>query len=427
MSYTFHNRPLYTLPTTISLPKIDKMILAGGDSLHILPTNATSLIQLEIRYNAGSWHQNVPFEALLTGKMLSEGTKSFNSKSIAETIDYYGGYYAIGVDKDYSSIQFVFPKMHIQHILPILSEIIYESIFLESELHIVKKNLIHNIKQDNQRGDVIANKQLFSMIFGNNHPYGRAGKPEEVDAVGKETIQKFYATKYPAQLSTIFITGEINDSDITLIEKYLSPKRAIIESEIKEHKIHSSDSKKEFLTRKESTQSSIRIGRELFNNHHPDYVPLHIASTVLGGYFGSRLMSNLREDKGFTYGVGSFLIGFKNSGVFGISTEVGLEHTDAAISEIYKEIAILQEKEISDEELNRVKNYMVGTYLKSFDGPFNIMSQYTAITSKGLSLSYPQQYLDTINQITPKAIKLQVNKYLDPALLTLAVVNKTAQ
>lgn len=425
MSYIFKERPQTTLPATIELPGITIHKLVGGELLHVLNTDTSSLIQLEIRFKAGSWHQDFPFQALITGKMLSEGTKNHTANALAETIDFYGGYYAIGVDKDSSTSQFVFPKIYMEKILPIISEMLFESIFPDKEFDIVRDNLVHQIKMDDQRGDVIANKKLFSVLFGENHPYGRVGLPEQVNEINKEMVIDFYQKNYLSQLSEIFIAGDINEMDIRLIGQYLSPIRDIKEINPIEHKIESTIQPEIVIHREQSTQASIRIGKLMFNQLHPDYIPLHVASCVLGGYFGSRLMSNLREDKGFTYGVGSYLISYQHSGFFGISTEVGLEHCDAAISEIYKELQLLHQNTIQEEELNRVKNYLIGNYLKSFDGSFNIMGQYTSIISKGLDASYPQHYLDIVKSINASDIKSMINKYLRAEDLTRIVVKNT--
>lgn len=427
MSYIFREQPLHTLPTTIPNPSFVVHKLEGGDTIHVLSTDSTQLVQLEIRFNAGSWHQEKPFQALLTGKMMSEGTKSYDSQTIAETIDYYGGYYGISVDKDCSSAQFVFPKKYLSNLLPIFSEILFDSIIPEHELKIEKDNLCHQIKLDNQRGDILANKKLFSTIFGTLHPYGRTGSPEEVNAIDRDSLVDFYTQYYLTKNVSIFVVGNIQDVDLELIQSYLAPSRTIVNTPIKEYTIIPSVEKTILLERDQSTQASIRIGKVLFNKSHPDYIDLQIASTVLGGYFGSRLMNNLREDKGYTYGVGSFLISYLNSGFFGISTEVGLENADDAISEIYKEIDLLQEQLVTEEELLRVKNYLSGNFLKNFDGSFNIMNQYTALIAQNLTQEYTQRYLESIMKITPERIQKMFNTYLDKSSFSQIVVKKTTK
>jgi predicted Zn-dependent peptidase len=427
MSFTFKDQPRHTLPTTISIPEIALHRLQGGDSIYVLSTESTQLIQLEIRFKAGSWHQKLQYQALLTGKMLSEGTKSHTSQTIAETLDFYGGYYAISVDKDFSSAQFVFPQIHLSKILPIIAEILFESTFPENELKMFKDNLSHQIRLDNQQGDVIANKKLFSTIFGSNHPYGRSGTPEDVACISRADLIEFYHTHYLTKNATIFIVGDIQDEALNLIRQYLSPSRNIEVAPRKDFIIAPSREQKKIIHRDQSTQTSIRIGKVLFPKNHPDFIDLHIATTVLGGYFGSRLMSNLREDKGYTYGIGSYLISYLNSGFFGISTEVNLEHTEEAIAEIYKEIDLLQSHPIADEELHRVKNYLTGTYLKNFDGSFNIMNQYVSLVSQNLTQEFTKNYLESIFKITPTRIQELFNQYLDITTFSEIIVSKSVK
>jgi predicted Zn-dependent peptidase len=427
MSYVFKKQPNFSLPTKISIPPIETIHLAGGEKLHILSTETTSLIGLEIRFNAGIWYQENSFQSYLTGKMLSEGTRSYSSQQIAETIDFYGGYYGVSVQKDIVSAQLIIPKAYLSNILPVISEILFEPEFPENELVIIRENLIHQINLDNQQSNVIAQKKLNITLFGKDYPYGKIGNPDEVNLIDRKKIIDFYQKHYLHQNAQIFIVGNINKEDVLLIEQHLSPQRQIIQIEPVEHKIEPDSLQKHTIYREQSTQASIRLGKVLFNIQHPDFIDLHIASVVLGGYFGSRLMSNLREDKGYTYGVGSHLVSYFHSGIFGISTDVGLEHTDKAIAEIYHEIDKLHNQEISEEELSRVKNYLSGSFLKNFDGAFNIMNQYAEQTSMGLPINQPQQYLDKINNITALRIKELFNTYLQKDSLALITVRKSEQ
>jgi predicted Zn-dependent peptidase len=264
-----------------------------------------------------------------------------------------------------------------------------------------------------------------AMMFGDKHPYGRSGSPEEVSNINRDKIIDFYQRYYHSQNASIFVAGNILEEDIQIIQQHLSPSRQIIVTPQKEYQITPIKEHIQEIEREQSTQASIRLGKVLFSNQHPDFIDLHIATTVLGGYFGSRLMNNLREDKGYTYGVGSYLIPYLRSGFFGISTEVGLEHCDAAVNEIYNELDKLHQQTISEEELLRVKNYLTGTYLKNFDGPFNIMNQYTSLVSQNLTQDYTQKYLDSITQITSSRIQELFETYLDKASLSSVIVRKS--
>ena len=179
-----------------------------------------------------------------------------------------------------------------------------------------------------------------------------------------------------------------------------------------------------FIEKQDAMQSAIRIGRRLFNKTHSDYFGMQILNTVLGGYFGSRLMSNIREDKGYTYGIGSGMASLLHDGFFYISTEVGVDVTKATLIEIYKEIEKLQNELISESELDLVKNYMLGTFLRSVDGPFAMSEKFTAIKDYGLTNEFYHTYVNHIKQVKAEELLILAQKYLNKNDLSELVVGK---
>ena len=157
---------------------------------------------------------------------------------------------------------------------------------------------------------------------------------------------------------------------------------------------------------------------------HPDYNKFLLLNTVLGGYFGSRLMSNLRENKGYTYGVNSFVTNYKHAGFFSVSTEVNVQYTDAALSEIFQELNRLRNTKVDDEELTRVKNYIYGTFLRTFDGPFSLAERYIGAKDIGKGFSFYKKSLNDILQVTTEELREAANKYLDPDDMITLVVGK---
>jgi predicted Zn-dependent peptidase len=157
---------------------------------------------------------------------------------------------------------------------------------------------------------------------------------------------------------------------------------------------------------------------------HKDFHSLTVLNTILGGYFGSRLMTNIREDKGYTYGIGSGMIPLKKAGYFFISTEVGVEVCNKAIDEIYIEINRLRNESISEKELILVKNYMIGSFLRSIDGPFALANRFKSIMEYDLDYSYYDDYISTIKNIKASDLLNLANKYLDPNSMTEVVAGK---
>ena len=159
-------------------------------------------------------------------------------------------------------------------------------------------------------------------------------------------------------------------------------------------------------------QSAIRIAKRTIGKSHHDFAKLHVVNTILGGYFGSRLMSNIREDKGYTYGIGSFVAPQKHDSYFGISTEVGADVSQKAINEIYKELESLRTELVSEEELNLVKSYLMGELLKSVDGPFSVAERWKGIILFDLDKSYFDNLVNTILNITPIEVRDIAERYL---------------
>jgi predicted Zn-dependent peptidase len=170
--------------------------------------------------------------------------------------------------------------------------------------------------------------------------------------------------------------------------------------------------KEQFVEKKGSMQSAIRLGRQIVGKQHPDYNRFVLLNTILGGYFGSRLMSNLREDKGFTYGVSSFVANYLHNGYFAVATEVNAEHTNAALDEIYKEIKMLREKRVGSEELNLVKKYIYGSFLRTFDGPFALAEGFRAVKNFELGFDFYQNSLKEILMTDAEQLIETANKYL---------------
>ena len=179
-----------------------------------------------------------------------------------------------------------------------------------------------------------------------------------------------------------------------------------------------------YIKKEGALQSAIRIGRLIPNKLHPDYLGLQVLNTILGGYFGSRLMNNIREDKGYTYGINSGVVSLKNGGYFFISTEVGADVTKDALNEIYKEIDLLRTEEVSIEELDLVKNYMLGQFLKSCDGAFNLANLFESVKLYDLDYNFYNNYIKTIKEITPKTIKALGVKYFNKKDLKEVVVGR---
>lgn len=409
-----------TMPQLASESKIDiihtqNFSLPNGIPVYYVNAGTQDVIKIEVIFRAGSREQEVPLVAGTTNAMLEEGTKKHTSEEIASLLDYYGSFLETSVQQDYASVTLYTLGKHLDKALPILEEIIKEPSFPQNELEIY----LHNNKQrflvDEQKVRVVAAKNFPALLFGDAHPYGHRTRLEEFDGVKKGYLEIFHKKYYSADDCTLIVSGKINDTLLNKLGDFFGKEKrnAALENGLAAKKIfQSADEKINFIPKKDAVQSAIRMGRVLFLKNNPDAIPFQILNTVLGGYFGSRLMSNIREDKGYTYGISSSVVFLQHAGYFNIGSEVGSTVCSAALVEIYKELDRLCTEPVPADELQLVKNYLRGNFMRSMDGPFALADRFKHIWLHNMDYSYYENYVSALSTITATQLMGIANKYL---------------
>lgn len=406
-------------------PEIFK--LDNGIPVYLTSSGEQEVIKIEFVFNAGIRHQSVPLVAKLTADMLTEGTENYSAGKIADMLDYYSVFVDKNCDRDKSVIEITCLNKHLENILPVLKDIIISPVFPENELSLLVQNKKQQFILNNEKVNYLAKQKFKEMLFGPKHPYGSMVKLENYGKLNKDYLSDFHKNQYSSSECWIMISGKPDNNIINLLNKFFgktfgnlnlkSEQRAV-------NKIELTSSSKQYIEKPGSVQSAVRIGKILFNYSHPDYYSFKILNTVLGGYFGSRLMTNIREDKGYTYGIGSNLISLHNSAYFFISSQIGTEYCNMAVNEIYKEIRRLQEEKIADSELDLVRNYMQGNFLRSIDGPFAYAEICKILIEYKLDKDYFSRYINTIQTITKEELLDTAQKYLDSESMIELVVGK---
>ncbi|MCD4678772.1 MAG: insulinase family protein [Bacteroidales bacterium] len=400
--------------------------LDNGIPVYIIDSGKQDLIRLELIFNAGYYVQSAPLQALTSGMMMKEGTSNYSSKEIAETVDHYGTYFETLIDQDTSCLCLYSLFKNLENVLPVLKEVVRNPVFPEEELSVfIAKNkqqfIIHSKKVEYQ-----AKVNFNSNIFGYDHPYGRKADLKDFDLLNRDQIIDFYKTNYSSSNCKIFISGKSATDTLSLLNTHFGGDHWNINYDTNHNAIRQNPvtEKKQLIHKEDALQSAVRIGKPLFNKLHPDYSGLRVLMTILGGYFGSRLMTNIREDKGYTYGIGSGMVSLLNGGYMFISTETGIEHTSNTLKEIYYELDKLREEFVSPEELDLVKNYMLGEMLHNFDGPFDQADRYRSVVDYGLDFKYYRKSIDDIQKIEIYDLKQLAEKYLDPGSFYEVIAGK---
>jgi len=400
--------------------------LDNGIPVYLINAGTEEVARIELLFNAGDWYANKSLIASTTNSMLNEGTRKHSGTQLAEKIDYYGAFLETEAQQDFSFVSLYSLNKHLGNVLPYLKEVILDSVFPEKEFNILIQNKKQKWMLSNEKVGDLCRKHFNRLLFGNNHPYSLIADEEDFDNLRREELIAFYNNQYKSNLCQIIVAGKVDESIVALLNKQFGGNDwgGSNTNIVKDYSINPLQEMKNYMPMEGAIQSAIRIGKRMFTKTHPDYLSMTILNTVLGGYFGSRLMTNIREDKGYTYGIGSGIASLLHDGMFYIGTEVGANVCNNALEEIYKEINILRTDLIPNEELDLVKNYLMGSYLKSLDGPFALADKYIGIKVYGLDYDYYDKYLDTLKNITSEQMLQLAKEYLDTDSLYELVVGK---
>lgn len=394
------------------LPPAVVHTLDNGIKVYEVNTSSEEVIKLEIIFHAGRWYEEKKLVSRATSSMLREGSKNRSAAVIAEHIDFYGGSIRFPSNLDTSHLQVYCLTKHLENILPVVSEILEEPLFPQKELQQYIQRSEQNLKVDLEKNDTVAYRQITEMIFGNEHPYGYNSSFKHFKELSRDDLIKHYQKNYVSDNCLIFISGKTKKNTIPLLNKYLGNSIRKGFSKKTEFISRPSQDLKWSMQKKDSLQSAIRIGKQLFDRHHPDYFKFFFLNTILGGYFGSRLMQNLREEKGYTYNIYSTIDAMLWDGYFMIGTEVHHEKRETALKEIYSEFQRLREEKVEEEELEMVRNYLLGTLLTAVDGAFNIADVTKTIVLNNLSQSYYQDLIQTIKSVTADDLQQLAQNHL---------------
>lgn len=398
----------------LSLKPYQKFVLDNGVEVYAVNAGAEEVMQTEWVFYAGNAQEEKNLIAATTNFMLRNGTATKTAFQINEHFDYYGSYINRACYNETATISLHSLTRHIKELLPVVREMITDSIMPADELSIYQQNMKQKLKVSLKKSDFVAGRLIDVYLYGENHPYGKYSKEEDFDALQRDELIDFYKKYYQQGKLIMFIAGKLPAN----IEQLLNSNFGDLPFEnvaIKTILPDSASEKKVRITNDpHGVQGSIRIARPFPNRHHPDFTKAQVLNAVFGGFFGSRLMSNIREDKGYTYGIHSYLLNHVQQSGWMISTEAGKDVCEATIAEVYKEMQVLRDEVIDAEELMLVRNYMMGGLLGDLDGPFHIIARWKNIILNDLDENYFNNSINTIKTVSPEELQALANKYLQP-------------
>lgn len=396
--------------------------LSNGIKVFTINAGEQDLVRIEFIFQNVNWNQKHPLQALTVNHLINNGTSALTAKEIAENIDFYGAFLQTEYAADYITVTLYSLNKHLSSVLPVVRAILNDSVFPQTEIDIYIQNQQQKLSVNLQKNDFIARRTFANTIFGDT-PYGALTQEDDYNELTRAELIAYFAAAFKPENCTIIAAGKLGETEFTLLDHILGGKwNNHADATLNQFTYHPKMGNEIYIEKADSLQAALRMGNLSINRTNPDFAALQVLNCVFGGYFGSRLMTNIREEKGYTYGIGSGIAALKDAGYLFIATEVGTAVRNSAMQEIENEIYRLRNELIPEEELDLVRNYMLGSLLGSLENAFSHADKFKNIYFSGLDYRYYQNYINTVKTINNHELKNIATQYLNWEAMTKVVV-----
>lgn len=393
--------PPFSLSTKYSLTQPETLSFRSGQPLYVFRGLQQSIVKLELTFEAGKWYEPASGVSYFTAQMIRKGTRNRTSYEIAGSLDHLGAHLEIQPGFDSVTVSLFVLKKNLFPALDILLDMLGEPTFPEDELRQEKEIFIQNLRVNNEKTSVVASRELRRAIFGKLHPYGNATEETDVVTLEARSLPAFFQSRF--HLHKAYLLGPVSDQDLeALIDRMSLPSSGLADG------LHPkiSPGASLHLPKQGSVQASIRLGKRCIQKSgDADYFSALMVNHLLGGYFGSRLMKNIREEKGLTYGIHSAMHHFRRDSFWVIAAEVNQQNAAAALDEIRHELRQLQEVPVSQYELTVACNYFIGSWQSDNATLFSIAEKVRNIHDFRLPADYYDRMMNHLRAMTPADVQ----------------------
>lgn len=404
--------------------------LSDGSAVSYFVSTNLPLVKLDLTFEAGSCYQPKKCLAAAANQLMCKASQHHNADEVAEFLDFRGIIIERSVDVCTGVITVYFLRSYAEELFPLLRELMDAPEVSDQAFaaHVAKRRM--QLQSGQQKTSVRARNAFYEALYGPAHPLGSSAVPEDVDRLCIDDVRQFMRDYYSLSDAGIVLGGDVDEALLALADRYFGGR--------KESRNHG-DAKLQkggdmqagrpaiCIDMPQAVQSSIRVGRVMpFSWESEACARFSVLNTLLGGYFGSRLMTNLREDKGYTYGIYSQMQIFRGSILFFITAEVAAQSTQEALHEIMAEIERLRSERVEADELSRVCSYMRGDFLRSIDGVFEISERYRQMVATDCDERFTQRYFEALDTVTPQQLQQLAQELLAPEQLLAVVAGPAA-
>lgn len=393
-----------------------QIVFPNGVPLACFPDKDSEVVRLEFIFaNAGSNNQRKYFTAAAAANLLTEGSGDISAAMMADKLDYYAAYVEKSTDRESTSVAFYFLKKYSAQIMPLVELIIKQPLYAEKEFDIYKSKQRQSVELNSRKTNMIAYKKFYQLLFPAENPLSGFGKASDFDLLSRDDVREFYDEFYSSKECEISLAGNFSDELLKTLEQSFGTNdwgKGKIHSMQEEPVTALSQVETAFVHKDKAVQASLRAGNVCISHKDKDFMPFKVLVALFGGYFGSRLMTNIREEKGYTYSIGSYVTTYRNCAVLSTLADVKAEKAKETFKEIDKEIEKLQNERVEEKELCVLKNYLLGECLRGLDGVFDMAEKFSVLRRSGYSLSYFDDMQKAIVETKPEDIRMLAQKYL---------------
>lgn len=411
--------PGHTAINSFNLPSPEIYELSNGVPLIMLRGVSQRVIKIELVFKAGKWFESKKGMSYFTTQMLEKGTADKNSFEIADFLDRHGASVEVTPGLDFVSVSLFSLTKNLNRILPLFLELVTSSVFPEEELTLQKEIFNQTLKINNEKTSYVASKLIRQHLFGNTHPYGMSIEENDVNQLDRHDLGNFFHQHFA--LTKAFAVGAIDEDLLKLLITQSSIIPSLIVKQDSPQFSVSPNESSEYIEKVNSVQSSLRLGKRIINRNHQDYPALVLLNHIFGGYFGSRLMKNIREEKGLTYGIYSSINNLRHDAFFVIAADVNRTNKDIAISEIKNELKLLCSDLIATQELQTAKNHLLGSLQLEIANPFSVIEKIKTINLYELDEGYYNNLFIDILNLNEFTLQEVANNHLRDRIIEVAV------
>lgn len=411
-------------PDMFRLPQPRRVVFPNATELYILDMGEQDVCRIDLMWEIGNYEEPVHLSADMANKMLKEGAGGMSAAAIAEKLDYYGAWLQTTVTSHCSYVTLYSLNKYFDEVLPLLETIVKYPDFPEQDFYTLKERRKQQLRISLEKVQTLSNNAFRKQIFGKDHPYAYAPSVSDYENLTVNHLRKLHKLYYRPERCRIVISGKISRNILKGIEEKFGRYTVTATEEplaIPDYPVLPADKFEYIEDKPGALQSSVRVGQPVILRSHPDFQKLRVVNTALGGYFGSRLMANIREEKGYTYGISSAVAGLRHGSYFTVGTQTGTEYTRPLIREVIREIKRIQEILMDKDELTMVRNYMSGELARGCDSPFSVADMYIGLLANGLPFDYYSRQAETIREITAEEIRRVAAEHLDISRLYVAI------